>query len=59
MVTPCCFSRAITLAEPVDVAAGERRRGLVEQKDTRLAEDRACDLDLLLNGEIELADLAP
>ena len=45
------------LAEPVDVAAGERRGRLVEQQDARLAVDGARDLDLLLQGEIELADL--
>ena len=45
------------LAEPVDVAAGERRGRLVEQEDARLAVDGAGDLDLLLDGEVEFADL--
>ena len=45
------------VAEPVDVAAGERRGRLVEQQDARLAEQRARDLDLLLDGEVEFADL--
>ena len=45
------------LAQPVDVAAGERRGRLVEEQDARLAIDRAGDLDLLLDGEVEVADL--
>ena len=47
---------AMICAEPVDVAAGQRRRRLVEQQDARLAEDRAGDFDLLLDGEVEFAD---
>ena len=45
------------LAEPVDIAARERRGRLVEKQDARLPVDGAGDLDLLLDGEIELADL--
>ena len=57
MVTPCALEPAMISPEPIDVAAGERRGRLVEQQDARLAEDRARDLDLLPDGEIELADL--
>ena len=57
IVTPWRLEAGDDLAEPVDVAAGERRGRLVEQQDARLAVDRAGDLDLLLDGEIELADL--
>src|SRR6516165_8188948 len=53
------FEMRDDFAEPIDVAAGERRGRLVEQQKSRLAEDRARDFDLLLNGKIELADLAP
>ena len=36
----------------------DKRRGrLVEQQDLRLAVDGAGDLDLLLHGEVEVADL--
>ena len=59
MVTPLLLETRDDLAEPVDIAAGERRSRLVEQQEARLAEDRARDLDLLLNGEIEIADFAP
>ena len=45
------------LAEPIDVAAGKSRCRLIEQQETRLAEDGARDLDFLLHGEIEFADL--
>ena len=45
------------LAEPVDVAAREARRRLVEQQDARAAEKRARDLDLLPRRELEIADL--
>ena len=56
-VTPRRLEPGDDLAQPVDVAAGERRGRLVEQQDARLAVDRAGDLDLLLDGEVELADL--
>ena len=57
MVTPSALQPGDDLAEPVDVAAGERRGRLVEQQDARLAVDGAGDLDLLLQGEVEVADL--
>ena len=44
------------MAEPIDVATRQRRSRLVEQQNARLAEDRAGDLDLLLDRQIELAD---
>ena len=44
-------------AQPVDIAAGERRRRLVEQKDARLAKDRPGDFDLLLDRQIQPAHL--
>ena len=45
------------VAEPVDVTAGERRGRLVEEKNARLAIDRPGDLDLLLDREVEVANL--
>ncbi len=57
MVTPSAFSARDQLAEPVDVAAGQGRGRLVEQQDARLAVDGAGDLDLLLHGKVEVADL--
>ena len=43
--------------QPVDVTTREARGGLVEQQDARLAKDGAGDLDLLLDREVERADL--
>ena len=45
------------VAEPIDVSARESRCRLVEQDQARLAVNRARDLDLLLHGEVEAADL--
>ena len=55
-VTPLRLQPRDDLAQPVDVAAGQRRGRLVEQQDRRLAIDGAGDLDLLLHGEVEVAD---
>ena len=47
------------LAEPFDVAARQAGGRLVEQQDARPAEDRAGDLDLLAQAEVEAAHVAP
>ena len=44
------LQRCDDLAQPVDVAAGQRRGRLVEQQDARLAVDGAGDLDLLAHA---------
>ena len=57
IVTPRSSEPRDDGAEPVDVAAGERRGRLVEQQNARLTKSRAGDFNLLLDREIKLADL--
>ena len=58
IVTPCCFSPRDDAAEPVDIAARSVEVGSSSSRMRGAAEEGAGDLDLLLNGEIEIADLA-
>ena len=44
-------------AEPVDLRRRQRRRGLVQDENASLREEGARDLDELLPGQVEVADL--